>query len=70
MPRKRRRATAVLSNIPGNSRIGVNWMSTLLNYMAVVYIIIGAAVTVTILACCKVSGDCSRQEEKEQRGKQ
>lgn len=45
-------------------------MSTLLNYMAVVYIIIGAAVTVTILACCKVSGDCSRQEEKEQRGKQ
>ena len=45
-------------------------MSTLLKYMAVVYIIIGAAVTVTILACCKVSGDCSRQEVKEQVGQE
>lgn len=45
-------------------------MSALLNYMAVVYIIIGAAFMVTILACCKVSGDCSREEEKEQEGKE
>ena len=33
-------------------------------YMIVAAVIIGVALVVTILACCKISGDCSKAEEE------